>query len=272
VTEEQPAWSATFQPDALPRVKLDLPLGAITPEWAWGGSTGAGVKVAIVDSGIDATHPAVGGVNGYVAVSGNEERLMYDVAPHSDAYGHGTACAGIIRSFAPDCELYSVKVLGANLSGKGITFAGGLRWAIDQHMDICNLSLGTTRRDFYSLLHELADAAAFQHMLLVTAANNLPVPSYPSIYSSVISVASHYEADPHCFYYNPNPPAEFGARGIDVPVAWMDGGYLTMTGNSFAAPHITGLLARIRSKHPSLTLVQARVVLQALAANVRRCG
>jgi subtilisin family serine protease len=161
-----------------------------------------------------------------------------------------------------------VKVLGAGLTGRGIVFAAGLRWAIENGMDLCNLSLGTTRKDFYALFHELADLAYFRGVLLVTAANNMPVPSFPSVYASVISVASHDVPDPYLIYYNPSPPVEFGAHGIDVQVAWLNGGTITTTGNSFAAPHITGLAARILSKHPHLTAFHMKAVLRALSANV----
>lgn len=86
----RPAWSSAFAPDAIRELEPVPPLDEISREWAWGGSTGAGVKVAVIDSGIDAEHPAVGGrIGGYVAEA------------HEDSYGHGTACAGIIRSLAP---------------------------------------------------------------------------------------------------------------------------------------------------------------------------
>ncbi|MBA3635669.1 MAG: S8 family serine peptidase [Rubrobacteraceae bacterium] len=88
-------------------------------------------------------------------------------------------------------------------------------------------------------------------------------------YASAISVASHEGLDdPHLFYYNPEPPVEFGAPGIDVRVAWADGGWITATGNSFAAPHITGIVAKILGKHPGLTLFQVKTVLRALSANM----
>jgi subtilisin family serine protease len=137
-------------------------------------------------------------------------------------------------------------------------------------MNICNLSLGTTKRDFFGLFHELADDAYFRGTLLVTAANNMPVPSFPSLYASVISVASHGGKDPEVFYCNPSPPVEFYAPGVDVRVAWQSGSWLTTTGNSFAAPHISGIAARILGKHGGLTVAQTKVILRALAANVRR--
>ena len=104
----------------------------------------------MIDSGIDADHPAVGGRVEYAAIVEDGGELRVDTQPHGDDFGHGTACAGIIRALAPDCELTSVKVLGADLTGRGAVFAAGLRWAIENGMQVCNLSLGTTKRDFYA--------------------------------------------------------------------------------------------------------------------------
>ena len=271
----RPAWSEQFAPEAIKTLQSNIPLDRITPEWAWGGSTGEGVKVAVIDSGIEADHEAVGGrVRGHVSISEEADGLVYDTAPHDDAFGHGTACAGIIRTFAPDCDLYSVRVLGSRLSGKGAVFAAGLRWAIDNGMHVCNLSLGTPRKDWFGVLHELADLANFRNIILVTAANNMPIPSFPSMFASVISVASHEATiegkNPYLFYYNPQPPVYFGAPGIEVRVAWKDGGWITATGNSFAAPFITGIVTQILSKHPGLTSFQVKLILSVLAANMER--
>jgi len=264
----RPAWSACFAGDAVQSIGAVLPPDSVTPEWAWEGSTGAGVKVAVIDSGVDAGHPAVGGrIAGYAAITEKDGTVTVDTAPHRDLFGHGNACAGIIRSLAPDCEIYSVRVLGPMLAGRGAVFAAGLRWAIENGMQVCNMSLGTTRKEFFSVLHELADLAYFRGVMLVTAANNNPVPSFPSVYASVISVASHDRSDDDLVYYNPDPPVEFGALGIDVHVAWRDNGFMTATGNSFAAPHVTGIVARILGKHPALTVFEMKAVLRALAAN-----
>jgi subtilisin family serine protease len=270
--DERPAWSAQFAADTIKTLAPIPPLDEITPEWAWGRSGGEGVKVAVIDSGIDAEHPAVGGrVSGYVAITDGPLGLLHDEGPHGDSYGHGTACAGIIRTIAPGCELYSVKVLGSRLTGRGTTFAAGIEWAVENGMDVCNVSMGTTKKNFFGLLHSLADRAYFRNTMLVTAANNMPVPSFPSLYASVISVASHERAhDPYLFYYNPSPPVEFGAPGIDVRVAWSEGGWITATGNSFAAPHITGIVTKVLGKHPGLTLFQMKTVLRALSANMAR--
>jgi subtilisin family serine protease len=269
MSEKTPAWSWQFAPEArvsLPQPSLFHPL---TWDQVCGESTGQGVKVAVIDSGIDATHPGVAGeVQGYVMLEEQADDFVYNTDPHEDASGHGTACTSIIRSLAPDCEIYSVRVLGKWSLGRGAVFLAGVRWAIEHGMQICNLSLGTTRKDLFGALHELADLAYFRRTLLVTAANNLPIPSFPSMYASVISVAAHAEKDPYCFYYNPHPPVEFGAPGIDVRVAWQNHQWITATGNSFAAPHITGILARILAKNPDFTPFQAKAVLHALARNI----
>ncbi|MBV9789844.1 MAG: S8 family serine peptidase [Chloroflexi bacterium] len=264
-----PAYSAQFASDTLPVLRSIEPIDSVSADWAWGGSTGNGIKVAVIDSGIDAEHPAVGGnIAGYVTIREEDGQLRYDSAPHGDLVGHGNACAGIIRALAPGCELYSVQVLGASLTGRGSIFVAGLRWALENNMQVCNLSLGTAKKEFFGVLHELTDLAYFRNVMLVTAANNLPIPSFPSIYASVISVAAHEGHDPYQFFYNPQPPVEFGAPGIDVHVAWKSGEWLTATGNSFAAPHLTGIVTKILAKHPDLTLFQMKAVLRALSANV----
>src|SRR2546421_520319 len=126
-----PAWSTQFTQEKLRPLPHIHPIDAITWEQACGDSTGKGVKVAIIDSGIDATHPALRGlVNGYVSIVTENDSVSYDTALHDDSCGHGTACAGIVRSIAPECEIYSVKVLGKGLVGRGSTFIAGLRWAI----------------------------------------------------------------------------------------------------------------------------------------------
>ncbi len=270
-----PAWSEPFMGEALREIVADGPLVGFSADWAWIGSRGKGVRVAVVDSGIEWDHPALDGcVMGGVSVEYNEHAdpdiaILDDPQP-GDLSGHGTACAGIIHSIAPEAELFSVRVLGRDMRGRGIQFASGLDWAIDHGIQIVNMSLSTSRSEYFALLHSLADAAYFKNILLVSAVNNIPAPSYPSLYSSVISVAAHDGDDPFVYYYNPNPPVEFGAPGINIRVAWKDKQYLTSTGNSFAAPHLSGIAALILAKHPELTPFQVKTVLWACAANVRK--
>ena len=263
-----PAWSAAFEDlDEVPA----LPLPEPAREWAWAGSTGAGVKVGVIDSGVDADHLAVGALAGSVVVKADpdaESGVRYVEGPHDDLVGHGTACAGIIRAIAPDVELYSIRVLGENLKGKGALLLGGIEWAIDHGMDVVNMSLSSKSDNLFAPLHDVADEAYFGRTLLVCAANNVPGPTYPSQFASVISVAATQGTDPRHLAYNPNPPVEFAAIGIDIEVPWT-GGSIVATGNSFAAPHVAGLVALIRAKHPELTAFQVKSVLLAVSANAR---
>jgi subtilisin family serine protease len=265
-----PAWSEAFADDQLAAVGA-LPI-ADARTWAFGGSTGAGVKVAIVDSGVDASHPRVGPIQGGVAMVVDPEAeygYREEEGPHEDLVGHGTACAAIVRSLAPEAEIYSVRVLGANLKGRGGLFHAGIVWAIEHGMHVANLSLSSKSETLYAALHDAADEAYFRRTVLVSAANNQPGPTYPSQFSSVISVACRPGADPLGLATNPTPPVEFGARGIDVDVAWLGGGSMVATGNSFAAPHVTGMVALMLAKHPNLTTFQVKAVLQAVSENAR---
>jgi subtilisin family serine protease len=118
-------------------------------------------------------------------------------------------------------------------------------------------------------LRELADRAYFANTLIVAAAHNMPVVSYPWRFPAVVSVGSHSGSDPLEFFTNPSPPVEFLARGVEVELAWLDHGTLRATGNSFAAPHIAGIAARILSKHPQVTPFEVKSLLRATAGNVR---
>jgi subtilisin len=243
---------------------------AITPEWAWGGSTGRGVRVCVVDSGVERDHPLVGPVDGsYVVVKGDDGDIRVEETDTGDTCGHGTACAGIIRRTAPDCELYSVRVLGERFSGTGDILLAGLRWAVAQGFDVVNMSLSTTRPRFTEALHALADDAYFGRTALVASAHNSLVESFPWRFSSVISVGSHQEDDHDLFLYNPNPPVEFFAPGQNVTVPWLGGATIRTTGNSFATPYIAGLCARILAKHPQMTVFQLKNALYLSSANVR---
>jgi subtilisin len=266
-----PAWSEPFTDVA--GLARRMRLRGISRDWAWGGATGAGIRVGIVDSGLETSHPRLNGrVVESVAVElvDGEPRVVPDDG--ADLYGHATACGGIILGLAPEVDLVSIRVLGADLRGKGTAFVAGLEWAIDQGIDVLNLSLSSKSETLFPIFHDLVDKAYFRGIPLVSAANNVPAASYPSLFSTVVSVAAHGEPDPWRLYYNPSPPVEFGAWGVDVPIAWKDGGSTVATGNSFAAPHVTGMVALILAKHRGLSPFEVKAVLAAVADNPRRAG
>jgi subtilisin len=258
-------WRLKDRPDAL---DVTTTWWSHAPDLA--GATGRGVRVCVLDSGIEPGHPAVGPIQGSYAVEIENGEPVVRETEAKDVCGHGTACAGIIRKMAPDCELYSVRVLGPGFAGRGNVFVEGLRWAVEQGFDVINLSLSTTRKQLADELRAVSDDAYFRRSVIVASAHNLPVESYPWRFSSVISVGSHAEQDPALLVYNPRPPVEFFAHGSDVEVAWPGGGRRRCTGNSFATPHVTGLCALVLSGCPRLTTFQVKNALYMYARNVRR--
>ena len=264
-----PAWSEAFVDANRDRLSRRGPWGRVDRAWAFGDATGRGLRVAIVDSGVEADHPAVGG---RLVESVAVERVGEDweVVPTTplDVVGHGTACAGIIHALAPEAEIVSVRVLGPDNRGNGGAFATGLAWAIEESgASVANLSLSSRSEAFFAPLHELADEAYFRNVLLVSAANNVSVASYPSLFASVVSVAAHDLPTADAWFYNREPPVEFGAYGLNVDVAWRAGTRMVVTGNSFAAPHIAGYATRIRAAHPGITPFETKALLAATADN-----
>ncbi len=267
MTTSLPAWSEAFAGPARPALERVLPLGPMDRRAVFGDADGTGVLVVIVDSGVDGENPAVGGrLRQRLRVELDEEEARVVVDPEaSDLVGHGTACAGIVHALAPAAELVSLRVLGSDNRGKGRAVAAAVDWAIEAEAQVVNLSLSSRSESMFATFHELADRAYFANTLLVCAANNIPGPSYPSTFAAVISVAAHDVADPWTWYYNPSPPVEFGAYGVDVDVAWRDGGRIRATGNSFAAPHMAGLAALLRSRHPAASPFEIKALLAATA-------
>ncbi|BCB82895.1 S8 family serine peptidase [Phytohabitans suffuscus] len=239
-------------------------------EWAWGGSTGEGVRVCVIDSGVDPAHPLVGGPVGLWAVEPGDGDVRFQVEPDDagDLAGHGTACAGIIRTLAPACQITSVRVLGRSLRGSGEALLVALEWAIEQGFDLVNLSLSTRQAAYKEWLHDLADAAYHRGVTLVSSAHNSPVTSYPWRFPSVISVGSHGASDPWYLEANPAPPVDFFAHGVGVRVAWSGGGTRVVSGNSFATPHVTGLCALVRQRHPQVRTSELRHLLRSIADNL----
>ena len=233
----------------------------------WRRATGRGVSVAIIDSGIDATHPDLRGrVVESVEARVEGKRINFDTSATGDSAGHGTACAGIITKIAPDVQLHSVKVLGAAGIGDGQAFLAGLEYAIKHRYRVINLSLGTTKPQFFSPLHDLLDRAYQAGCIIVAAANNLPHPSFPSVFSSsLISVIKSDDTDPLNFGFRFGEVIELTAPGVNVRTAWLDHGYRNLTGNSFACPHIVGVIALLLEKHPEMTPFQVKSALYALA-------
>jgi subtilisin len=175
----RPAWSDAFAAGAHPGPPRIRPFGTMDRQAAFGDTGGRGVTVAIIDSGVEADHPAIGGrlVRSLRVESGGDSQRVVDDPEPGDLVGHGTACAGIIHAIAPAATLVSIRVLGPDNRGAGTAFAAALEWAIGERFVVEKLSLSSRSEAMAERFHELADAAYFANTLLVAAANNVIGPS-----------------------------------------------------------------------------------------------
>jgi subtilisin family serine protease len=233
----------------------------------WRSASGKGVAIAIIDSGIEVGHPDLTSkVVESVEARVENKKVVFEPSETGDSAGHGTACAGIVSKIAPDARFASIKVLGAGGLGDGQAFLAGLEYAIKKRYKLINLSLGTTKPQFFAPLHDLLDRAYQAGCIVVAAANNLPQPSFPSVFSSsLISVIKSVETDPFNFGFHYGEVIELTAPGVNVRTAWLNGGYRSLTGNSFACPHIVAIIALLLERYPDLTPFQVKSALYAIA-------
>ncbi len=244
---------------------------------AMSAATGQGVHVALLDTGIDVTHPDLQGVVvRSVEVAPTPAGLVCRELPADqlaaaalDPVGHGTACAGIIHGLAPEARLISVRVIGGSASGTGEQFVRGLQWVLEQRsprIQAVNLSLGTLQDRFATPLRRLVDQAYCQGIVLVAAGNNMGLPSYPAVFASLLAVDNESFPEPTTFEFHTGKTLELVACGIYVRAPKSGGGYQLWTGTSFACPHITALVARLLSINPALTPFQIKTLLHVLRA------
>ena len=212
---------------------------------------GTGVKVAILDTGIDLDHPDLHVVGNVTFVSGTSSG--------DDDNGHGTHVAGIVAALdndvgvigvAPEAALYAVKVLDRNGSGSWSNIIKGLQWAVDNHMQVINMSLGGTSGS--STLKTACDNAYAAGVVVVAAAGNNGNSSgtgdtvlYPARYDSVIAVAATDSADKRASYSSTGPKVELAAPGSNINSTLPGGAYGTKSGTSMASPHVTGVAALV---------------------------
>ena len=225
------------------------------------------IRTAIVDSGIDASHPDVGEISGGVHIQIGEKGEVLFLDDHADCTGHGTACAGIIRKKTPDAALYSVRIFDASLIADGRALIAAIQWCIDNEMDVVNLSLGITDVTFKKSLQRVCRKAGDAGVILVAAESNDGLESYPAVFPEVIGVTGGaiYETDG--FYYRKDQRIECVARGDEQRVCWLNGKHIMTGGNSFAAPHITGIVVRLLEQHPKCSVQDIRLLLKEKALN-----
>ena len=229
---------------------------------------GEGVRVAVIDSGIEFDHPDLASLKRGDDLQVVESGVQAEVKPGdgSDVFGHGTAIAGIIHRLAPAVEIGSFRVLDAFNMSKTDIVREGVRQAIDRNYQILNCSFGCGLADHVLRYKSWVDEAYLKGVHIVAACNNddFRKPEWPGSFPSVITV-DFGNFHPGDVYYRPGNLVEFVANGENIDVPWQGRKRKLISGSSFATPHVTALLARIVSVYPSVPPLQAKALLHQLA-------
>jgi subtilisin len=241
-----------------------------TPIGEWWSRPLEPVDVAVLDSGIDATHAELSGriLESYAVETVEGEPQWREVAGpcDNDVFGHGTAVAGIIAALAPNARIIDVRILGPNGEGSAACFLRALHEVVRRNWKVVNLSLALPQR-FASDVRPLCEAAWHQGQILVSAKRNVPRPDLglPAEFATSISVDTDQFEDPRAFRFQPGEVIEFVARGEAVTVAAKGGGYTTRSGTSLATPVMSGLCAVLLGGFPGLLTFEVRSVLKSHA-------
>ena len=249
-------------------VDLDLEVHAVDDELdaAWGvkhigagivhdvGNKGAGVKVAIIDSGIDYNHPDLD--DNY---AGGYDFVNNDPDPMDDD-GHGTHVAGTVAAednnsgvvgVAPGAKLYALKVLDDTGGGNYSHVILALQWAVDNGIQVTNNSYGSSG-DPGDTVKAAFDKSAAAGILHVCAAGNSGTPPgrgdnviFPARYDSCIAVAATDQSDSRPKWSSTGPAVELAAPGVGIYSTLWGGGYVSGSGTSMASPHVAGTAALV---------------------------
>ncbi len=266
-----PSQPAQTLPWGVNRVDADL---------AWNVTKGAGVKVCVVDTGIDKDHPDLqtnlaGGRN-FVA-----KGVTVDPSKWDDDNGHGTHVAGTVAAVdntvgvvgvAPQASLLAAKVLNRQGSGYFSDIMAGIDWCVQSGAKVVSMSLGSSSD--VQAFHNAVDAAYANGALVVAAAGNDyggPV-SYPAAYDSVVAVSATNSNDGLASFSSVGPEVELAAPGASILSTYKDGGYATLSGTSMATPHVSGVAALAWEANPLLSNAEVRSLLQSTADDLGAAG
>ncbi|MBI5247070.1 MAG: S8 family peptidase [Elusimicrobia bacterium] len=244
--------------DILRRIGGLKPVAVADPEQPWGiarvnaagawpSTQGQGAVVAVIDTGIDKSHPDLAGVviGGFNALDPNKPDAW------ADDQGHGSHVAGTIAGrrdgkgvvgVAPLVKLYAVKVLDADGNGGFSDVIAGIEWAASHGIKVANMSLGADEGS--EALKRAVTAAAKNGLTIVAAAGNSgSAVGFPASYPETIAVAASDNKDAVAEFSSRGPEVDFIAPGVGVKSVQMGGGYVELSGTSMATPHVAGLAA-----------------------------
>jgi subtilisin family serine protease len=214
----------------------------------WARATGKGVRVAVLDTGCDLTHPDL--AKGIVA----SKDFTGSRSGPSDVNGHGSHCCGTIGArkdgqgligVAPDCSLIVVKVLSDAGSGSDVGIAAGIDWATEQGADVISMSLGAAQPS--GTIHEAVKRAVAKGVIVVAAAGNSGpgenTVGYPGAFAECVAVAASDDNDGIARFSSRGPQVYVTAPGVLIRSCYPGGRYAEMSGTSMATPHVAGAAA-----------------------------
>ena len=244
------------------------------------GNNGEGIKIAIIDTGIDYTHPDLKDnyVEGYDFVNDDNDPMDDDIT-----YGHGTHVAGIVAALdndigvvgvAPGASLYALKALDYLGSGWVSDIILAIQWATDPNgngyaedrLDIINMSFGADVGNIF--LKWACNLAYRDGLLLVAAAGNYGVVCYPAAYSRVVAVSATDEEDNLADFSSTGSQVELAAPGDNIYSTYLSNGYKTLGGTSMASPHVAGTAALVWAANPTWSNDDVRTQLQNTAEDI----
>lgn len=235
---------------------------------AWGATKGTDVRVGIIDTGIDLSHPDL-----QANIAGGINVLKSDQPPLDDN-GHGTHVAGTIAALnndfgvvgvAPEAKLYAIKAFDADGTARVSDVIAGMEWCVANQIRLINFSFGSESGN-----ESLRDAvrAVARHAILVAAAGNngrADSVDVPARYPEVVAVAASTRGDQLASFTSRGPQVAVAAPGEEITSTWLDGGYSTVSGTSMATPHVTALFALLMRRHPGLSRAQLLEVVRSTA-------
>ncbi|MCR6108182.1 peptidoglycan-binding protein [Salipaludibacillus agaradhaerens] len=252
---------------------IDWGIERVEAPQAWDNDvTGKGIKVAVIDSGVNKSHPDLNIAGCYSATN----------APTcEDDDGHGTHVAGIIGAqnndigvvgVAPDAEIYAARVSNLDNEIWTVDVISAIDWAISQDVDIINLSLGS--RQYSSAMEQSITKAYAEEILVVAAAGNDyhdPV-RYPAALPNVIAVSATDRYDNLGNYSNIGDEIEVTAPGSAIYSTYLNHSYATLSGTSMASPHVAGVLALLKEAYPDMSRDELRTILVEQAIDLGESG
>lgn len=221
-------------------------------------SKGRGVRIAVIDSGVNPGHPHVNRVAGGVGI-GSDGSI--DEGRYLDSLGHGTAVMAAIQEKAPEAECFAVKIFDTALRAKTTALLHAIEWAVRNKMHLVNLSLGTRNLRQMDSFQSIVRLASAQGVTIVAAREAEGEPCLPGALPEVIGVALDWALHRHAYRIEESDQATvFYGSGYPRPIPGMPV-VRNLNGISFAVANITGLAARACETLPTASYLSIREAL-----------